>query len=187
MIYGLVTGFMHFWYRFWFNVKVTGLENIPKEGGVIVCGNHKSNHDAVLVASFFGRKMKFLAKKELFGHGLEKFVRGLGGIPVDRQGTDIAAVKASLRTLKNGEPLLIFPQGTRCKDLKEEDFKEGAPFMAIKAKVPVLPIGIGGEYKFGGGLTLNIGKPIDCANPELSTDRLAQQIYKNIEELVKNG
>ena len=59
--------------------------------------------------------------------------------------------------------------------------------MAIKAKVPVLPIGIGGEYKFGGGLTLNIGKPIDCANPELSTDRLAQQIYKNIEELVKNG
>ena len=123
-VYWIVTKFMNFWYRFWFGAKISGTENIPEEGAFVLCGNHTSAHDAVFVASFCKRKLKFLAKKEIFIKGFAGLIKKLGGIPVDRGNNDIGAVKASLRVLKNGEPLLIFPQGTRCTEIKEENCNE---------------------------------------------------------------
>lgn len=186
-IYKLTTGFMHFWYKFWFGAKISGLENIPADGGCIVCGNHISNHDAVLVASFYKRKCVFLAKKELFVPGISGFLKKLGAIPVNRGANDLGAIKASLRALKGGMPLVLFPQGTRCKELRFEDFKNGAPFMSIKANVPIIPVGISGKFKLGGGLKLKFGKPIYPEGYSLSDDALAKELYKNIEGLVENG
>lgn len=187
VIYKAVTGFMHFWYKFWFGARISGTENIPADGGCIVCGNHISNHDAVLVASYFPRRCVFLAKKELFVPVFGGLLKKLGGIPVNRGANDIGAIKASLRALKNGSPLVLFPQGTRCKDLKFEDFKNGAPFMAIKTGVPIIPVGISGKFKLGGGLEMSFGKPIYPDGYSLSDDALAKELYKNIEELVNNG
>ena len=186
-IYKVVAGFMHFWYKFWFGAKISGVENITEDGGCIVCGNHISNHDAVLVASFFPRRCVFLAKKELFVPVFGGLLKKLGGIPVNRGANDIGAIKASLRALKNGSPLVLFPQGTRCKDLKFEDFKNGAPFMAIKTGTPIIPVGISGKFKFHGGLKMSFGKPIYPDGYSLNDDALAKELYKNIEELVNNG
>ncbi len=186
MIYKLVTGFMHFWYKTWFGAKISGLENIPEEGGMIVCGNHISNHDAVLVASYFPRRCVFLAKKELFVPVFAGMLKKLGGIPVNRGANDIGAIKASLRVLKEGKPLVLFPQGTRCKELKFEDFKNGAPFMAMKTGVPIVPVGISGKFKLRGGLRLKFGKPIYPEGYTIKDDALAQELYKNIESLVEN-
>ncbi len=186
-IYKAVTGFMHFWYKFWFGAKISGLENITEGGGCIICGNHISNHDAVLVASFFPRRCVFLAKKELFVPVFAGLLKKLGGIPVNRGANDIGAIKASLRALKSGSPLVLFPQGTRCKDLKFEDFKNGAPFMAIKTGTPIIPVGISGKFKFRGGLEMRFGKPIYPDGYNLNDDALAKELYKSIEELVNNG
>lgn len=185
-IYKIVTKFMNFWYKVWFGVKVSGVENIPAQGGCIVCGNHISNHDAVLVASFYPRRCVFLAKKELFVPGVAGLLKKLGGIPVNRGANDIGAIKASLRALKEGKPLVLFPQGTRCKDLKYDDFKNGASFMAIKSKVPIVPLGISGKFKFRGGLKLKFGKPIDVSGYSITDEALAQKLYRNIEGLVKD-
>ena len=186
-IYKTVTGFMHFWYKFWFGAKISGIENIPADGGCVVCGNHISNHDAVLVASFFPRKCVFMAKKELFVPVFAGLLKNLGGIPVNRGTNDIGAIKASLRALKSGLPLVLFPQGTRCKELKFEDFKNGAPFMSVKTGVPIIPVGISGKYKVRGGLKLKFGKPIYPEGYSLTDDALAQELYKKIEGLVNNG
>lgn len=186
-IYKIVTGFMHFWYKFWFGAKISGLENIPADGGCIICGNHISNHDAVLVASYFPRRCVFLAKKELFVPVFGGLLKKLGGIPVNRGANDIGAIKASLRALKNGSPLVLFPQGTRCKDLKFEDFKNGAPFMAVKTGVPIIPVGISGKFKLCGGLEMRFGKPIYPDGYSINDDTLAKELYINIKGLVENG
>ena len=185
-IYKLVTGFMHFWYKFWFGAKVSGQENIP-QGGCVVCGNHISNHDAVLVACFYPERCVFLAKKELFVPIFAGLLKKLGGIPVNRGANDLGAIKASLRALKEGKPLVLFPQGTRCKDLKFEDFKNGAPFMSVKTGLPIVPVGISGKFKLGGGLKMKFGEPIYPEGYSLSDDMLAKRLYNDIKDLVENG
>lgn len=186
-IYWLATYFMKFWYKLWFGAKISGTENLPLEGGFVMCGNHLSAHDPIFVAGCCKRKFKFLAKKELFVRGFAGLLKKLGGIPVDRGNNDIGAVKASLRVLKNGEPLLVFPQGTRCKDLKEEDFKNGAGFMAIKTQVPIIPFAICGQFKIGGRLKLKIGKPISTEGLLPNDTEISGVIFRSIEELVNNG
>ena len=186
-IYTIVTKFMKFWYKFWFGAKISGLENIPAQGGCIICGNHISNHDAVLVASYYPERCVFLAKKELFVPVFAGLLKKLGGIPVNRGANDIGAIKASLRALKSGIPLVLFPQGTRCKDLKFDDFKNGAPFLAIKTGVPIIPVGISGKFKLRGGLKLKFGKPIYPEGYSTTDDALAQRLYNEIKDWVENG
>ena len=114
-IYKIVTAFMNFWYRFWFGAKVTGIKNIPQDGGCIVCGNHISNHDAVFVASFYPRRCVFMAKKELFVPVIAGLLKKLGGIPVNRGKNDIGAIKASLRALKRVNLWCFFRRGQDVK------------------------------------------------------------------------
>ena len=185
-IYKIVTRFMHFWYKFWFGAKISGMENIPVSGGCIICGNHISNHDAVLVASYYPQRCVFLAKKELFVKPFAGFLKNLGGIPVNRGSNDISAIKASIRALKAEKPLVIFPQGTRCKEMKFDDFKNGAPFLAIKCNVPIIPVGISGRFKMRGGLKMKFGNPIYPEGYSTADDALAQKLYKSIESLIEN-
>lgn len=187
VIYNIVTGFMHFWYKFWFGAKISGIGNIPQNGGCIICGNHISNHDAVFVASYVPRRCFFLAKKELFVPVIKGFLKNIGAIPVNRKENDIGAVKASIRTIKNGNPLVIFPQGTRCKQLKFDDFKNGAPFMAVKCNVPIIPVGICGKFKLRSGIKLKFGNPIYPDKHNYDIDEVAKALYNNIESLVNNG
>ena len=82
---------------------------------------------------------------------------------------------------------MLFPQGTRCKDLKFDDFKNGAPFLAIKAGVPIVPVGISGRFKLRGELKMAFGEPIYPEGYSMTDDTLAKKLYDDIKELVENG
>lgn len=146
--------------------KVTGLENIPAEGGFILCINHISNRDPLFISTRIPRKrrMYFLAKKELFDNKfLKPFVAGLGGIPVDRGHADISAVRNALRVLKEGYGLGIFPQGTRSKDNSPTPMLSGASMIALRGGVPVIPAYIDGPYRLFHHVDIRFGAPLDLS------------------------
>lgn len=137
-----------------------GTKNIPKKNAIFVC-NHRSNVDAILLVMSTWRKQKFLAKKELFK---SKFFGGIlksfGAIPIDRQKTDLNAIKLSLNVLKKGKILTIFPEGTRNKsDLDLGEVKTGACMLAVKSHSPIVPIWIKKKPKPFCLNVIKFGKP----------------------------
>ena len=98
-------------------VKVTGKERVPLEGGCLVCPNHYSNMDAVLLGAVFPPKCQpyCIAKGELFRTPVVRsLVSGLGAIKVERNQSNVGALKAGMRMIENGQILVLFPQGKRC-------------------------------------------------------------------------
>ena len=126
-------------------IVVEGLEHLPKEP-VVLCANHSHWVDPVLVAFALpkGYLMRIMAKKQLFEKPLvAKVLKKVGAFPVDRGHSDIGAVKTSIRALKDGESLLIFPEGTRVEEPGAADPKGGAAMIAIRSGVQMLPVYIG--------------------------------------------
>ena len=110
----IVRGAIYIWLKIYYRADIRGLENIPKDGALIFCGNHRSYLDPPLIVVTAKRDMKFLAKEELYKN---KFLAFLGwafeAIPVKRDEKDVSAIKNSLKVLKNGECIALFPEGTR--------------------------------------------------------------------------
>lgn len=132
--------------RFLFRVEVVGLENEPKEGSLMVCANHISNWDPVIVAvSLKARQVRYMAKSELFRiPGLNVLLKALGAYPVNRGAGDIRAIKHTIEMVKKGDCVGIFPQGTRHigKDPRETEVKSGTGMCVYHAKCDVLPVAI---------------------------------------------
>ena len=142
-------------YRF----KITGQENIPKEGAVILCSNHIHGLDAVILAMFNKRQVFFMAKKELFAvRVLGPFLHALGAFPVDRAGNDLHAYRHTMQLLKNDNVLGIFSQGTRTQEF--DNVKGGVAVFALKSGATVVPVGIRGTYRIFSRIHVNFGKPI---------------------------
>ena len=169
--------------KLFFDVRVSGLENIP-EGSYILAGNHKSMWDVVLLATSIPTNIRFMGKKQLFDNPiLESFFSKAGAFPVDRDGIDINAIKTSLRLLKEGETIGIFPEGTRNKTKALTlPFKEGVTRIATKTKTVIVPFGIDGDYKLGKTINLNIGEPIDMTliDKENQTEYLEEKVRQLI-------
>lgn len=145
-----------------YNIHVEGEENIPETGGFVLCPNHISNYDPLAVATHMKRQVHFMAKAELYKNPLfKKVMMALGTIPVDRGKVSLETLKESLRVLKNGEILGIFPEGTRVKNGERKKPMEGFVVFALKTKSPILPVHIEGEYKFRGKVNIKFGKPIE--------------------------
>ena len=145
-----------------YRVEVIGKENLPKEKAAIICPNHVHFLDGPTLIANSKRKINVLAKEELFKNKfLSNCLRMLGMYPIKRGSADIEAIKVSLKILKNNELLMIFPEGTRNGMAKGVKPKNGAVVMAIKAGVPIIPVGIIGNFKPFRKITMKIGKPID--------------------------
>ncbi len=177
--------------RLKFKVIVKGKKNVPKNCGVIFCSNHTSNFDPVIVCSSINRKIHYFAKKELFETKFKNFwMRQLCAFPVNRESTDINALKFSINLLKNGGALGIFAQGTRVKDGETTDAKNGVSLFALKSGVDVVPIGINANYESNGKVIVNIGKPIsfekykgEKPKTELLT-KMTEEIMSEINKLL---
>ncbi|WP_066497011.1 lysophospholipid acyltransferase family protein [Abyssisolibacter fermentans] len=144
-----------------YKIEAKNVEKIPKEGKIVICGNHVSLLDPVIVGIICPRKINFMAKKELFNNILlRKLFLSIGAFPVDRAKADVSAIKKSLKLLKNEEVLGIFPEGTRVKTKDSSNTKAGISMIAIKAKAPVLPVYIDTNYKLFSKVKINIGDPI---------------------------
>lgn len=149
MFYFAVRGIVGFFMRHIYRLEVHGRENIPQDSErLIICGNHKSNLDPVAISAIFQRQIFWMAKKELFENKFfGGFLTKLGAFPIDREGNDLAAIKKSLKILKNEDVLGIFPEGTRVKEADYTRIKSGIALIAQKTNSRVLPVYIEGDYK----------------------------------------
>ena len=128
-------------------VRYVNPENIPATGAAIIAANHLTTIDPFGVGQPTERRVHFMAKKELFGSALSRLYMLSGNaFPVERGKMDLTAIKTALRILRGGQLLVIFPQGTR----GGTDAKSGASFLALKAKVAVIPVGISLERNWFG-------------------------------------
>ncbi len=145
--YNLFIGVMGRWVELFTDEQtVAGLENIPAEGPYLIVSNHLNFSDPEYICRAFPDPINFMVKKELFGYPVIGFgLRLLGTFPVDRGGNDFAAVRRGLELLERGNPLMLFPEGTRSRTHSLAKPLPGAGYLALKAGVPVLPVGIHGS------------------------------------------
>lgn len=163
MFYWIVIAIVNFISRVCFNIKYIGKENVPKTEGAILAVNHRSNWDVILAASASPRKLRFMAKSELFKNKLfGGLIKKLGAFPVQRGKGDIGAIKSALGILNKKEIMLMFPEGRRIRKGEHEvtDAKAGVAMLATRAKVDIIPVYISGQYKFRHKITVVIGEPI---------------------------
>ena len=130
-----------------YGVRYSGRVNIPKTGPVLVVSNHQSHFDPPLVGAGCWRRMNYLARKTLFHFApLGWLIRSLDAIPIDRDGLGLNGIKESLRRLKRGEMVLIFPEGTRTRDGEMAPFRPGFTVLAARSKAWILPVAIEGAF-----------------------------------------
>lgn len=181
MLYNIAKGLCKFLYSLLYRIEVFGEENIPKDSGVIICPNHKSNHDAILVTVAIKRRLTYLGKEEVFRFApLGWILKSIGAIPIKRGSGDIGAVRKSIEVLKEGKALTIFPEGTRNKtDEMLLEFKSGACLIGYKAQVPIVPCAIIGNYKPFSKVKLVFGKPINMVFDEKPDLHIVTDNLKN--------
>lgn len=138
----LVVGFCRLVWR----VSVEGLENVPKEEAFVLSPVHRSNIDTPLAACVTKRRLRFMGKQEMWKFApVGKLFDALGSFPVNRGAADRDALRRCIQVLEGGEPLVLFPEGTRKDGTRVEDLFEGAAYVAAKTGVPIVPVGIGGS------------------------------------------
>ena len=146
-------------------VRVNGRENMPSDGKAILCANHQSFQDPLLLATYVKRKMHFMAKKELFKVKLfSKVLTALGAFPVARGQNDLGAIRTSFKLLSEDKAIGIFPEGTRFSDGEMHEAKNGVAMIALRTGAKVVPAYIVGNYKPFKKMTLNIGQCVDLTD-----------------------
>lgn len=186
--YTFARGLVKIYYKFMFRMDIQGEEHIPTEGGVVLCCNHMSNLDPTTMAAFVKRPVRYIAKKELFEKRWSaKLLSALGAFPVDRQTTDMKALKTAIKLLKNGEALGIFAEGTRVKDGEAKAAKAGVALFALKGEAPIVPICISSKYKFRSIVHIRYGKPIylDEYKGQKVTTEMMEEITEKVMEKVR--
>ncbi len=158
--------------------KVTGAENVPPVGPVVIVSNHLSNLDPSLLSSSLPRRLNYLAKDGIFdavGPLGRWYLGQYGAFPIDRAAADVAAFRWSLRQLQRDAALVIFPEGTRSRTARMNRAKPGVVSLILRSGAPVLPVGITGTERMEaflrvvnptGKIRVNIGQPFSLPNIE---------------------
>ena len=155
------------YFRYFHRFEVTGAKNVPDKGGFILACNHLSYIDPPAVGCRIRRNLHYFARDSLFFWPLGLLITKLNSIPVNRDQLDLGTLRRVLRVLKNGDPVLVFPEGTRSPDGTLQKSQKGLGLLAQKSGVPVLPARLYGSHeilgkgkiilRFGRKLYLNIG------------------------------
>ncbi|MBD7986177.1 1-acyl-sn-glycerol-3-phosphate acyltransferase [Sporosarcina sp. Sa2YVA2] len=172
-----------------YRIKVTGKENFPKEGGVLLCTNHIDNLDPPVVGITCPRTVHFMAKEELFQMPiLKSLLPKVQAFPVKRGMSDRDAFRTTLKLLRGGKVVGMFPEGTRSKDGKLGKGLAGAGFFALKGDAVVMPCAIVGPYNKFKMLHVVYGKPIDMTiyrENKASAEEVTEVIMKEIQTLLE--
>ena len=148
MLYLILRPFTFLLCKLFFRVRVTGRENIPRHGGVLLISNHASYLDPVLLGITFPRPLYFFARSDLFQHCIFGWlIRTLHAFPVHIDKLDKDAIEHAIKKLTRGKTVVVFPEGTRSRTGALRPGQAGAGFLAVKAKVPVLPVYLRGTYE----------------------------------------
>ncbi|HAS18352.1 MAG TPA: 1-acyl-sn-glycerol-3-phosphate acyltransferase [Nitrospiraceae bacterium] len=186
--------------RIYFRLHITGRENIPKEGGVIIASNHLSYLDIPLLGYSIGRRADYMGKRELFNIPIISYLlRTLGGFPIDRDKLDRAALKDAVKRLKSGRVIVVYPEGTRSRDSILQPGKPGVGIIVKMSGAKVVPAAIQGTDRampIGAWLirpakvTVKFGKPLDfnnlakSGNEKEGVEMITKTIMENISTLL---
>lgn len=184
--------------------RVTGMENVPREGAFLVASNHLANLDSFLIPVVFPRQVRFVSKDDFWkgsgirGAVLKWFFNQVGAVPVDREAVSSgkAALQAGLEILREGSGFAIYPEGSRSKDGLLHPGKQGAAWLALEAGCPVIPVGLKGtphllergKWPERGVVSVRVGAPIDFSDIDpgaskglrrrLMTERIMDEIQQ---------
>jgi 1-acyl-sn-glycerol-3-phosphate acyltransferase len=150
IFYAFSKGFCRVLLTLYNRLHIKNVPALPEGRPVIVASNHNSNLDPVVVGVAYPRKLKYLAKEELFKVPILSYIiRHLGAIPVSRQDEHKAGVilRTLLEILSRGEDILIFPEGSRSFDGKLQPMEGGVAMLASHAKAPILPVCVKGTFE----------------------------------------
>ena len=192
-----ILSFLYF--RTFHKLVINGLDNVPSSGGFILASNHLSFLDPPLVGCKVNRNLHYFARDSLFKGPLGFLIKRLNSISVNRGQLDLGTLKHTLRVLKRGDPLLVFPEGTRSTDGSLGAGKKGLGLLVLKSKCPVLPVRIKGSYeilgkgmffpRLGRKLSITYGPliPFDslCSDPHSrdSYEEVSTQVMREIGQL----
>ncbi|WP_413309139.1 lysophospholipid acyltransferase family protein [Bacillus sp. 1P10SD] len=172
----------------WYRIEAIGVENFPKEGGVLLCSNHIHNFDPIVVGIMAPRPVHYMAKEEIFRVPvLGNVVRKCNAFPVKRGFGDREALRSGLKVLKEGNVFGLFPEGTRSKTGELGKGLSGAGFFALRSDAFVLPCAVIGPYKSFSKLKVVYGKPIDMSemrSEKASADEVTELIMSEIQKLI---
>lgn len=196
LLYWLVKHSCLLWFRLYNRLSIEAIEQIPRQETFILAANHCSNLDPLIVGSACPRRLRFMAKEELFRIPLlGPLLRALGAVPVprsDRQGA-AAVLRLTLARLEAAESVLLFPEGTRSRDGKMKALEGGVALLAVKTGLPVIPAFVSGSYEaLAGGasfprpvkIRLRFGAPLRASElaPEGSERQRRQRLLCRLEE-----
>ena len=180
-------------------MNVSGKENIPQTGPFILAPVHRSYIDTPIASGCTRRRMRFMGKDSMWKRQpLNWMLSALGAFPVTRGSADREAIMRAIQVLKSGEPLVLFPEGERKSGPVVQPLMDGAAYVACKAGVSIIPVGIGGsERVMGKGakfiyprkLVVIIGKPIpvpasvDGRMPRSAVKEVTTQLHEQLQQL----
>ena len=134
--------------RVWCRMTVEGKEHIPKTGAFLLAPVHRSILDTPIASGVTFRRMRFMGADKYWKHrAFGRLLSALGGFPVTRGSADREALKRSIAFLEDGQPLVLFPEGERKSGPVVQPLFDGATYVAVKAGVPIVPVGIGGSER----------------------------------------
>ena len=185
--YKLLSPILGLIFKLYYNPKIINKSVIPKEGSILIVGNHKHIYDQCLTIIATKRVIHYMAKKEYFDGKFSWFFKFVGCISVDRSKKDNDATNRALEILRNDGAIGLFPEGTRNKT-KEFllPFKFGTVSMAKKTNATIIPFGLTGDYKFRSkNLTIRYGKPFKVGN--MTLEEANEKLYREVEKLMKEN
>ncbi|MEK3991008.1 MULTISPECIES: 1-acyl-sn-glycerol-3-phosphate acyltransferase [Robertmurraya] len=187
-MYSFARSVVNMIYKPLYRIETIGQENIPKEGSVLLCSNHISNFDPIVVGITTPRPVHFMAKEELFQVPLlGKLVPYLNAFPVKRGMSDREALRKGLGILKENRVLGLFPEGTRSKTGELGEGLAGAGFFATRSEALIVPCAVIGPYKALNKLKVVYGKPVDFTEyrkNKISADEATKIIMEEIRKLI---
>jgi 1-acyl-sn-glycerol-3-phosphate acyltransferase len=147
-MYAVVRGAVELFCRTYFRLRITGSEHIPNDRPFILAPVHRSNIDTLLVSALTRRRMRYMGKDTLWKYRWFAWViTALGAFPVRRGSADREALRICQEVIEQGEPLVMFPEGTRQTGPVVEKVFDGPAYLAARMRVPIIPVGIGGSER----------------------------------------
>jgi len=191
MLYSISRVIVRILYRVLYRLEARGISNIPAEGPVILCSNHKSMLDPFTMAVLVPREVHFMAKAELFCIPVVSFfIRAFGAFPVKRGAISKETIRTAIDLLKEGKVMGIFPEGTRNETLGPA--KRGAVTIAIRSGAAVVPVALIGNYKLFRKMIAVYGAPVDMtpfaeAGTAQAQEEATELIMSKIRQMLETG
>jgi 1-acyl-sn-glycerol-3-phosphate acyltransferase len=192
--YGAIRGAFALLAKPYFRLEIHGREHVPTNGPFVLAPVHRSNLDFILVSALTRTRMRYMGKASIWKWGWSgRFVSMLGAFPVHRGSADRDALRTCLAVIENGEPLVMFPEGTRRSGPVVEDLFDGPAYIAARTGAPLVPVGVGGSDKampVGSKLirphriVLVVGEPI-TPPPGDGTGRVRRRVVRELTERLR--